>query len=54
MGSGKGKAIHYCVACEASVSVLFPSKDRAKNGASKRGVGGGRKEGNASRQTPGF
>ena len=27
------------VACVASVSVLFPSKDRAKNGASKRGGG---------------
>ena len=25
------------IACVASVSVLFPSKDRAKNGASKRG-----------------
>ena len=30
------------LACVASVSVLFPSKD----GASKRGGGGGRKEGN--------
>ena len=28
----------YVLACLASVSVLFPSKDRAKNGASKRGV----------------
>ena len=28
------------LACVASVSVLFPSKDRAKNGASKRGGGG--------------
>ena len=28
------------VACVASVSVLFPSKDRAKNGVSKRGEGG--------------
>ena len=28
------------VACEASVSVLFRSKGRAKNGASKRGGGG--------------
>ena len=28
------------IACVASVSVLFPSKDRAKNGASKRGGGG--------------
>ena len=28
------------LACEASVSVLFRSKGRAKNGASKRGVGG--------------
>ena len=25
------------IACVASVSVLFPSKDRAKNGTSKRG-----------------
>ena len=34
------------IACVASVSVLFPSKDRAKNGASKRGGGGEeRKEG---------
>ena len=28
------------IACEASVSVLFRSKGRAKNGASKRGGGG--------------
>ena len=28
------------VACVASVSVLFRSKGRAKNGASKRGRGG--------------
>ena len=28
------------LACEASVSVLFRSKGRAKNGASKQGVGG--------------
>ena len=28
------------IACVASVSVLFPSKDRAKNGVSKRGEGG--------------
>ena len=28
------------IACVASVSVLFPSKDRAKNGSSKRGGGG--------------
>ena len=26
------------IACVASVSVMFPSKDRAKNGASKRGA----------------
>ena len=50
------------VACVASVSVRFRSKergtkvkDRVKNGASKRaGRGWGRKEGNACRQTPGF
>ena len=50
------------VACVASVSVRFRSKergtgvkDRATNGASKRaGRGWGRKEGNACRQTPGF
>ena len=36
---------HPTVACVASVSVLFPSKDCAKNGTSKRGGGGeGRKE----------
>ena len=36
------------VACEASVSVLFRRKGRAKNGASKRGGGGEeRKEGNS-------
>ena len=29
------------IACVASVSVLFPRKDRAKNGASKWGGGGG-------------
>ena len=28
------------LACVASVSVLFPSKDRAKNGVSKREGGG--------------
>ena len=46
----------------ASVSVRFRRKergtrvkDREKSGASKRaGRGGGRKEGNACRQTPGF
>ena len=50
------------IACVASVSVLFRSKergtrvkDRAKNGTSKRAERGwGRKEGNACRQTPGF
>ena len=50
------------VACVASVSVRFRSKERgtrvkdlATNGASKRaGRGWGRKEGNACRQTPGF
>ena len=30
----------FLIACEASVSVLFRSKGRAKNGASKRGGGG--------------
>ena len=50
------------LACVASVSVRFRSKergtrvkDRAENGVSRRaGRGWGRKEGNACRQTPGF
>ena len=53
---------HATLACVASVSVRFSSKergrrvkDRGKNGASKRaGRGWGRKEGNACRQTPWF
>ena len=50
------------IACVASVSLWFGSKergtrvkDRATNGASQRaGRGWGREEGNACRQTPGF
>ena len=44
------------IACVASVSVGFGSKElQRENGASKtRGMGRGRKEGNACRQTPGF
>ena len=37
---GKENLTEFALACVASVSVLFPSKDRAKNGASKRGGGG--------------
>ena len=46
----------YPLACVASVSVGFGSKElQRENGASKRrGRGRGRKEGNACRQTPGF
>ena len=57
-----GASISINLACVASVSVRFRSKergtrikDRAKNGVSKRaGRGWGRKEGNACRETPGF
>ena len=41
------------VACVASVSVLFPSKDRAKM-ARVSGEGVGKKGENACRQIPGF
>ena len=60
--TNSGPGVTVVIACVASVSVRFRSKergtrvkDRAKNGASKRaGRGWGRKEGNACRQTPGF
>ena len=41
------------LACVASVSVLFPIKDRAKNGASKR-EGGGKKGRKRLQTNPGI